>query len=80
MGNGIIGKILYFWIFMLGGVFVAWVLGFTSDNKTCGIFLGAIAVAYIVFQAGRSLGKKKREEKMEANRQPVRKGTNKKRR
>lgn len=79
MGNGMMGKILYFWIFMLGGVFVAWILGFTSDNKTCGIFLAAIAVAYIVFQVARGLGKKKREEKAAANRQPVRKGYKKKR-
>jgi hypothetical protein len=73
MGNGI-GKILYFWIFILGGLFVAKVLGFIGDSKTLITFLVAIALIYIVFNVFRSLGRKKRAEKEEANKPPVRKG------
>ncbi|MDO4544765.1 MAG: hypothetical protein Q4C25_01285 [Bacillota bacterium] len=74
MGNGVIGKILYFWIFIIGGIFFARVLGFAKDDKSMLIFIIALALVYIVFQVARSLGKKKREEKAEANRPPVRKG------
>ncbi|MDY2679359.1 MAG: hypothetical protein SOV50_01715, partial [Lentihominibacter sp.] len=60
MGNGVIGKILYFWIFILGGLFFAKVLGFAKDDKSTIVFLIAIALVYIVFQIFRTLGKKKR--------------------
>lgn len=79
MGNGIIGKILYFWIFILGGLFFARILGFAKDDKTMIIFLIALAVVYIVFQIARAMGKKKSAEKAEANRSPVRKGQSNKR-
>lgn len=75
MGNGVIGKILYFWIFILGGVFFAKVLGFTDDDKTTILFCGALAIAYVVFQVARTLGKRKRKADAAANRQPVRKGS-----
>ncbi|MDO4485694.1 MAG: hypothetical protein Q4C46_03765 [Bacillota bacterium] len=74
MGDGIIGKILYFWIFILGGLFIARLLGFATDDKSMIIFLVALAVAYIVFQVFRTLGKKKTAEKAAANKAPVRKG------
>lgn len=74
MGNGIIGKILYFWIFLLGGLFFAKVLGFAGDDKTMIWFCLALAGVYIVFQVARALGKKNRAEKEAANKAPVRKG------
>ena len=75
MGNGVIGKILYFWIFILGGVFFAKILGFADDDKTTILFCVALAVAYVVFQVARTLGKRKRAADAAASRQPVRKGT-----
>lgn len=74
MGNGVIGKILYFWIFILGALFFAKIFGFIKDDKTMIVFCIAIAIIYVVFQVFRSLGKKKRAEKEAANRPPVRKG------
>ena len=74
MGNGVIGKILYFWIFILGGLFFAKVLGFAKDDKSTIVFLIAISLVYIVFQIFRTLGKKKRAEKAAASKPPVRKG------
>lgn len=74
MGNGIIGKILYFWIFLLGGLFFARVLGFSGDDRTMILFCLALAGVYIVFQTARALGKKNRAEKAAANRTPVHKG------
>lgn len=81
MGNGIIGKILYFWIFMIGGLFILKVTGFDADNKTMAVVLGAIAIVYIVWNVFRELGKKKKAEKAAVYKQPVRKGaSNKKKR
>lgn len=81
MGNGVIGKILYFWIFILGGLFFAKLLGFASDDRSMIIFCIALAVAYIVFQVCRSLGQKKRTNRAAAETMPVRKGqTSKKKR
>ncbi|NLD19840.1 MAG: hypothetical protein GX663_06270 [Clostridiales bacterium] len=80
MGNGVIGKILYFWIFIIGGLFIAKVMGLTKDDKTMVIFCLALAGVYVVYQLARYFGKKKREAKEEENRQPVRKGASHKRR
>ena len=74
MSNGIIGKILYFWVFILGGLFFAKVLGFAKDDRSTIILCVAIAVVYIVFQVGRAKGKKKTAAKAEANKPVVRKG------
>ena len=80
MGSGIIGKIIYFWIFIIGGLFFARVFGFASDDKTLVIILIAIAIVYIVFQVFRTLGQRKREYEAEAvPAAPVRKGNSKKR-
>lgn len=81
MGNGVIGKILYFWIFLIGGLFFARVLGFAKDDRTLIIFCIALAIVYIVFQVARVLGKKKKAEEAQAAQTPVRKGrTHKKKR
>ncbi len=79
MNNGIIGKILYFWIFIIGGLFFARILGFAKDDRTMIIFCIALAVVYIVFQVARTLGKKKKAQQAEENKAPVRKGQSGKR-
>lgn len=74
MNSGIIGKILYFWIFMIGGLFFAKILGFAKDDKTLITFCIALAVVYIVYQVARYMGKKKRVQKEAAAKTPIRKG------
>jgi len=63
MNNDIIGKILYFWIFLIGGLFIARVLGYANDGRTIIIFCVALAGVYTAFQVGRSMRKKKLAEK-----------------
>lgn len=78
MGNGIIGKILYFWMFMIGGVIVLAITGNLKDDRTVIILLLAIALVYIVWNVFRELGKKRKAEKAAAYKQPVKKGAPKK--
>lgn len=81
MGNGLIGKFLYFWMFIIGALVILKFTGFAGDNRTMAIVLGAIALVYIVWNVFREMGKKKRAEKAVAYKQPVRKGSsNKKKR
>lgn len=78
MGNGIIGKILYFWMFMIGGIVVLAITGNLNNDRTAITLLGAIAVVYIVWIVFREMGKKRKAEKAAAYKQPVKKGTAKK--
>lgn len=81
MGNGLIGKFLYFWMFIIGALVILRFTGFAGDNRTMAIVLGSIALVYIVWNVFREMGKKKRAEKAAAYRQPVKKGaSNKKKR
>ena len=78
MGNGIIGKILYFWVFIIGGLFFAKVFGMAEDDRTNIMICIGLALVYIVFQVFKFLGRDKRAERAaqreEKNRTPVRKG------
>ena len=81
MGNGLIGKFLYFWMFIIGALIILRVTGFAGDNRTMAVTLGAIAVVYIVWNVFREMGKKRKAEKAAAYKQPVKKGaSNKKKR
>lgn len=76
--SGVVGKILYFWIFMVGVLLFAKYLGHIEDRNQMIYVCIAAALVYIVFQVFRALGKNKREAKAEqrreANRTPVHKG------
>ncbi|MBQ9015552.1 MAG: hypothetical protein IJ109_05465 [Firmicutes bacterium] len=61
MFDGPIGKIILFWIFMIGALFFARVLGFNGDTKTTVIFLIACALIYVVWVIGRVMAKRRRE-------------------
>ncbi len=65
MFDGVIGKIIMFWIFMIGALFFAKILGLTGDTKTMVIFLVACALVYVVWAVARTLGKRKREREEE---------------
>lgn len=76
--GGIVGKFLYFWIFMIGVLLFAKYLGHVDDGRQMVYVCIAAALVYIVFMVFRALGRNKREEKAEkkreANRTPVHKG------
>ncbi len=72
--NGLIGKILYFWFFIIGALIILKFTGYADDNRTLLITLGAIALVYIVWNVFREMGKKKKAEKAAAYKQPVKKG------
>jgi hypothetical protein len=63
MFDGVIGKIILFWIFMLGASFFGKFLGFTGDTRTMVMYLIACAIAYVVWVGARALAKKRREER-----------------
>ncbi len=62
MFDGPIGKIILFWVYILGALFFARMLGFTGDTKTTVIFLLACALIYVVWVIGRVMAKRRREE------------------
>lgn len=74
MGNGLIGKFLYFWMFIIGALIILRVTGFSNDTRTMLVTLGAIAVVYIVWNVFREMGKKRKAEKAATYKQPVKKG------
>lgn len=63
MFDGVIGKIISFWLFMLGVIFIAKMIGILDDGRTTVIYLIACALAFIVWTVARSMGRKRREGK-----------------
>ena len=78
--NGLIGKFLYFWMFIIGALIILKFTGYADDNRTMLITLGAIALVYIVWNVFREMGKKRKAEKAAAYKQPVKKGASNKKR
>lgn len=76
--NGLIGKFLYFWMFIIGALIILKFTGYADDNRTMLITLGAIALVYIVWNVFREMGKKRKAEKAATYKQPVKKGAAKK--
>lgn len=76
--NGLIGKFLYFWVFIIGALFVLKFTGYAGDDRTMYIVLGAIALVYIVWNVFREMGKKNKAEKTAYSKQPVKKGSSSK--
>ena len=64
--NGLIGKFLYFWMFIIGALIILKFTGYADDNRTMLITLGAIALVYIVWNVFREMGKKRKAEKAAA--------------
>lgn len=62
MGGGIIGKLIYFWAFIIGVIVFGKIFGYMNDTKTAIIVLIAAAIAYIVWTVGRSMAVRRREE------------------
>ncbi|MEG2324237.1 MAG: hypothetical protein RSA73_06910 [Anaerovoracaceae bacterium] len=59
MNSEIIGKFLFFWVFVLGGMVMGKVFGLTkSTPSVIGLFI-CLAIMYVGFQLIRSNAKKK---------------------
>ena len=63
MGEGFIGKLIYFWAFMIGVVVFGKLFGYMNDTKTAVIVLIAAAIAFVIWNVGRSKAKQRNEEK-----------------
>jgi len=50
MGSGIIGKIIYYWIFILGILFISKFFGFANDTSTMIVTLVIGTLVYVGWQ------------------------------
>ncbi len=60
MDKNIIGKIFYFWLFILGGLIIGKMMRITDDVKTTIILLVLLSAVYLVWTIMRERGRKKR--------------------
>ena len=81
MSGGIIGKIIYFWAFIIGVIVFGKIFGFMNDTKTSIIILIAAALIYIVWTLGRTMAARRREEQawQQMQAKQAQKGGNKRR-
>lgn len=49
MGDGFIGKFVYFWIFIMGGLIVSKFLGIADTAKNMILLTAALALVFIVW-------------------------------
>ncbi|MBQ6496174.1 MAG: hypothetical protein IJI74_03270 [Firmicutes bacterium] len=63
MGNGVIGKFIYFWAFMIGVVIFGKFFGFMNDTRTAIMILVGAALIFVVWTLGRYKAQQKREER-----------------
>lgn len=64
MGEGVIGKFIYFWIFLLGGLFIARFLGIadtTGNMVVLSISLTFVYVGWTFLRAKSKMNAQKRE-------------------
>lgn len=59
MGDGIIAKFIYFWIFLIGGLFMARLLGIADTASNMAVLSLSLAFVYVGWNLLRSKGKKK---------------------
>ncbi|MGI6736532.1 MAG: hypothetical protein ACOX41_04370 [Anaerovoracaceae bacterium] len=46
MGNSLLGNVIYFWIFIIGGVFVAHLFGLPLQGRSMILFLVVLTLVY----------------------------------
>ena len=80
MGDGIIGKFIYFWAFIIGVIVFGKVFGFMNDSKSTIMILIASAIVYIVWVIARSKAKQRNEQRAWEEKQRNMKGKGNKRR
>ena len=80
MDNRLIGKIIYFWVFMIGVIVIGKLTGLMEDGRTTIIICLATAGVYIGWNVFRRLGRRKREERQwQARQEAIKKKGNKRR-
>lgn len=62
MGNSLIGSMIYFWIFIFGGMFVGKVTGLIQSDRDTMIFVVILAILYWGFAFLRHARKNRKEE------------------
>ena len=63
MGSTIMGKVIYYWVFLIGGMVISKIFGMPQDAKTVIIFLVILTCFYWGFAFLKATGKKRRENK-----------------
>lgn len=63
MGEGIIGKFIYFWIFLLGGLFIAKFFGIADTTGNMVVLSISLALVYVGWTFLRAKGKKNAEQR-----------------
>lgn len=46
MGNSLLGNVVFFWVFILGGMFIGRVLGLLQSNKEIVVFIIILTFFY----------------------------------
>lgn len=67
MGNGVIGKFIYFWIFLLGGLLAARLFGIADTAKNMVLLSIALAVVYVVWNVLRAKGRQNAAQKQQSH-------------
>ena len=80
MGNGIIAKIIYFWAFILGVAVFGKIFGYMEDPHQSVVILILAAIIYIVWELGRYMNKRRKEERAWQEQQARQAARNKKKR
>ncbi len=65
MGKTAIAKMIYFWVFILGGTFIAYLLGIARSSSDMIIMLLALSAFYWAVTLARVMGEKRRGVKNE---------------
>ena len=66
MGNGIIGKFVYFWIFIIGGLIIGKMCSLTGTTGNVIMLCACLTITYVGWLFIRSGAKKKAAEKQAA--------------
>ncbi|WP_415931226.1 hypothetical protein [Zhenpiania hominis] len=77
MGDGIIAKFIYFWIFLIGGLFMARILGIADTASNMAVLSISMAFIYVGWNLLRAKGKKRAAQR-EAEKQAAMKNSRQK--
>lgn len=67
MGNGILGKFIYFWIFLIGGLFAAKFFGIADTPGNMVVLSVSLAFIYVGWTFLRAKSRKNMEQKEAAS-------------
>ena len=67
MGNSLPAKLIYYWIFILGGIMISYLLKMTTTGKDVIVLLVALSLVYWGMEFLRFRGRQKRGEQDTGN-------------